>query len=102
MEIEGRTVIPGCVTREWVESRKREWGEDSPLFEGRVLGRFPTESDDTLIQLGWIENAFTCDLNPDGPIVLCCDVVGTAVMKRSLVSGRVTSMRNLNGSAASH
>lgn len=30
------------IRREWIEERKREWGEDSPLFQSAVLGEFPT------------------------------------------------------------
>lgn len=38
--IAGQIVIPGLVTAEWVEARKIEWGEDSPLYKCRVLGEF--------------------------------------------------------------
>lgn len=37
---EGRKVIPGLATREWVEEKKREWGVDSALFKVRVKGEF--------------------------------------------------------------
>jgi len=37
---EGREVIPGLATREWVEEKKREWGVDSPLYKIRVKGEF--------------------------------------------------------------
>lgn len=38
--VAGYIVIPGLVTAEWVEARKLEWGEDSPLYKCRVLGEF--------------------------------------------------------------
>lgn len=38
--VEGREVIPGLATREWVEEKRQEWGEDSPLWKVRVLGEF--------------------------------------------------------------
>ncbi len=53
----GREIIPGLATRSWVESRKKEWGEDSPAYQARVLGEFPDEGEDTLIPLSWIEVA---------------------------------------------
>ena len=53
----GKLLIPSLVTREWVDEREKEWGRDNPLFQARVLGDFPTESDDTLISLNWIERA---------------------------------------------
>jgi hypothetical protein len=48
---------PWLVTRDWVQARKAEWGEDSDPFRVRVLGDFPKSSSDTLIQLAWIEAA---------------------------------------------
>ena len=36
--VRGRVVVPGLATREWVEEKKREWGEDSALYKIRVRG----------------------------------------------------------------
>lgn len=36
--VEGREVIPGLATREWIEEKKIEWGEESPLYKIRVKG----------------------------------------------------------------
>lgn len=55
--IHDREIYPGMVNRSWVESRKREWGENSPLFKARVQGIFPEEAEDTLIPLSWVEDA---------------------------------------------
>lgn len=41
----------GRVSPEWVEARKRQWGEDSPVFQARVLGEFPEQSEDALFSL---------------------------------------------------
>jgi hypothetical protein len=54
---EGRTVIPGMIGREWVEDRRKAWGEDSVLFKSRVLAQFPDSSDDALIPLSWMDIA---------------------------------------------
>lgn len=32
--------IPGLAWRKWVEEKKEEWGEDSPLYKVRVKGEF--------------------------------------------------------------
>ncbi len=53
----GREVIPGLATREWVEDRKADWGENSPAYQARVLGEFPDMAEDTLIPLFWAEAA---------------------------------------------
>jgi len=47
----------GRVSPEWVEQRRRQWGEDSPVYQARVLGEFPQLSSDALISLSWVERA---------------------------------------------
>lgn len=40
---------PSLVTSRWIEDRKRQWGESSPLFASRVLGDFPDEGESVLV-----------------------------------------------------
>jgi len=47
----------------WVEERRRKWGEESPLFQSKVLGVFPEIGDDTLIPPSWILQAQEQDLS---------------------------------------
>ena len=54
---EGAKTVPGLVTARWVEQRRKIWGEDNPIFQARVLGEFPEQSEDTLISLSAIEGA---------------------------------------------
>lgn len=42
----------GLVTLEWIESRKRAWGEDSPRFKSKVLGEFTMEGTNALFSEG--------------------------------------------------
>lgn len=49
--------FPNLTTMKWIEERKDEWGERSPMFISRVLGEFPEEGEDTLIPLSWCERA---------------------------------------------
>lgn len=53
----GEEIVQGLATREWIEERKRDWGEDSPTFASHVLGTFPDAGEDTLISLDWVERA---------------------------------------------
>ncbi|GAF84479.1 unnamed protein product, partial [marine sediment metagenome] len=46
---EENEVIPGLITKEWIEERKQEWGPKSPLYEARILGEFPLETASTLV-----------------------------------------------------
>lgn len=39
-----KIVIPGLVTYEWVEDKRRRWGEHDPRWESRVLGESPSSS----------------------------------------------------------
>lgn len=51
-------IIPGAVTREFIEARLAETGSvDSGLYRSSVLGLFPTEAKDALISMAWITAA---------------------------------------------
>lgn len=45
------------ITPAWVRGRYVDWGLNSPAWESRVLGEFPTQGENTLIPLAWIEAA---------------------------------------------
>lgn len=72
----GAEVIPGLTTRAWVEEQKREWGEQSLVYQARVLGEFPTGGEDVLIPLRWVEAAQARQAPPreDSSLRLGCDV----------------------------
>lgn len=44
-------------TRQWVLDRYHEWGPEHPLYQSRVLGQFPSQSESSLISLTWLEHA---------------------------------------------
>lgn len=46
---------PYLCTRRWVKEMFEEWGPTHPFFQSRVLGEFPSEGDDVLIPLSWME-----------------------------------------------
>jgi hypothetical protein len=48
---------PYLITRRWVYERFWEWGEQSPHWEARVRGEFPTQAEDALISLAWLLDA---------------------------------------------
>jgi hypothetical protein len=41
-------------SRAWVEEKRRRWGESNPQYIARVLGQFPSVSEDGLIPVAWI------------------------------------------------
>ena len=70
---EGGPRIPGLVTPEGVAEATADWGEDSPLYQVRILGQFPTASSSQLIWLEWVEQALETPRVP-GPRALGVDV----------------------------
>lgn len=50
------------VSQGWVEDRKRDWGEESPVFVSKVLGEFPDISDEYLISPAMLERAYATNL----------------------------------------
>jgi hypothetical protein len=64
------------VSPTWVEERREEWGEGSPLFVSRVLGEFPEEAEGTLFRLSDLEGAVSKCFEPSGaqPVTFGVDV----------------------------
>jgi phage terminase large subunit len=56
--IEGREIVPGAVSRQWVEERIAEYGGyDTALARARIRGLWPEQGDDVLISLKLVEEA---------------------------------------------
>ena len=55
---------PGILTREWVDEIESFAGEENSRYQIHVLGEFPSQADDTLIPLKWIEKAANKQLAP--------------------------------------
>lgn len=49
--VAGRTIIPGLCEREWIDTKKREWGENSPQYKVRAKGEFALCTSDKAISL---------------------------------------------------
>jgi len=54
---EGREVIPGLATREWIEEKKIEWGEDSPMYRVRIKGEHAVGEDAKIFSIHTISTA---------------------------------------------
>lgn len=64
-ELVPEAVAENLISPEWVEERKRVWGEDSPLYQAKVLAEFPDTTEDNLIPMDWIKNAIERDFSGD-------------------------------------
>jgi hypothetical protein len=63
-------------SEEWVEDKRRIWGEQSPLWQSKVLGQFPDVGDDTLIPPGWVRAAIDrwSETEDGDEVELGCDI----------------------------
>ena len=71
---EQRAVIPGMITQQDIDDRKEEWGEKSALYIGSVLGKFPDNLEDAVVPLWAATEAARREMEPDGRLVVACDV----------------------------
>lgn len=58
---QGKIIIQGLATKEWVEDMIRKYGEDSDIVRVRVKGEFPKKESDTLIGIDLVESCFDAD-----------------------------------------
>ena len=73
-KITGELPAPHLITPRWVHERLHDWTHDSPLYEAKVLARFPASGTDTLIPLHQIEAAVDRKLTRTTPSELGVDV----------------------------
>lgn len=52
------------ISREWVEEKRAEWGEDNPIYRAKVLGEF---SEDSEWQVVRTSDVAACRIAPDAP-----------------------------------
>ena len=52
-----KILIPGLATYDWVEEKREEWGEDSPLFKVRVEGQHAVFEDSKIFSVHMIGEA---------------------------------------------
>jgi len=62
------------VRNEWVEERRLEWGEGTPVYQARVEGEFPSVEGDYLIPYKWVALAEGLETGAPGRRVVACDV----------------------------
>ena len=55
---EKRTVIKGLVDHEWVEVRRHRYGENSPFWVTKVLGKFWSQAAELVVPVEWVQAAF--------------------------------------------
>ena len=68
--------MPWLITPEWAAGRLKAWGKNHPAYQARVAGNFPTQGENNVIPLAWIEAAMARweDTEGQGSTVLGVDV----------------------------
>lgn len=61
----GEGEFPFLISPQYVEQKKKEWGEDSPLYEVYILGNFPSGEGDRLISFSLADAAINRNIIPD-------------------------------------
>lgn len=57
-------VALSLVSREWVEEKRAEWGEDNPLYQSKVLGEFSADHPNQVVRQS---DVAACRLPPEAP-----------------------------------
>lgn len=106
---EGRIVVPGLATREWVEEKKIEWGVDSPLYKVRVRGEHALNEDGKIFSIHAISQSEQRweDASAEGRLFIGMDPAGASgqgdetafAVRRGLKHLRLQTMRGLSEEA---
>lgn len=59
-----KKVALSLVSREWVEEKRREWGEDNPLYRSKVLGEFSADHPNQAVRQS---DVAACRIPPETP-----------------------------------
>ncbi|MHB8171226.1 MAG: hypothetical protein ACYDG6_06755 [Thermincolia bacterium] len=89
-KINGPLPNPKLIIPAWVADKYKKWGKDSPAYQARVLGQFPSQADDTLIPLAWIELAMQREVESGEPVEIGADIArfGSDKTVRAIRKGR--------------
>lgn len=72
---QGRAIVPGMATVEWIDKMRRKWGEQSPEFQARVRGNFPESGALTMLSRADVEIAMNLPepTQRRGPVIVSAD-----------------------------
>lgn len=58
----------------WVEEKRVEWTEQSPLWVSKITGEFPTDAEDGVVPASWLAKSRYREQVPQGDVELGLDV----------------------------
>lgn len=89
--LERREVVPGLASYDWVEDKRRKWGEGDPRWVGRVLGQIPDVSINSTFPLPLLDHARSRNgmlIGGGGNAGVSVDPAGEGVDDNVLMSGK--------------
>jgi hypothetical protein len=97
-EAEQQKLLNGLTSVEWVEHKKRAWGEDSARYKSKVLGDFPDEADNTFFPQATIDRGFDTVIVEDDAVrpVLGLDVARFGSDENVLYENRGGRVRKID------
>ena len=74
----GRNIYPKLMPWDWPEKKKKQWGEDSAIYQVRVLGKFPDKQEERLIPFSLAKQAVErkYERNSSEPLIIGLDPSG--------------------------
>ena len=70
----GENILPGLVSYDWPEKKRKQWGVNNPFFQVRVKGNFPESGEDNLVPYHMVHSAIERSIAPAGKKILGVDV----------------------------
>lgn len=71
---QGKILIPGLATADYVAKKRQQWGEDSDLYRVRVHGDFPKQGDKAVVPLSLVEAGQGREVTEQGDLEIGVDV----------------------------
>lgn len=67
---------PWLITPAWAADKLKRWGKNHPAYQARVAGNFPTQGENNVIPLAWIERSMNLweETKGEGSVTLGVDV----------------------------
>ena len=86
-----QTIVPGLASYEWVENKRKLWGENDPRWQGRVLGEIPNVAVNNILTTKDIEqmkerHGFLAQYSANAGVAL--DPAGEGVDYNEFISGK--------------
>jgi hypothetical protein len=97
-EAKQESLLSGLTSVDWVEHKKRAWGEDSARYKAKVLGEFPDEADNTFFAQNVLDVAFDTVIVEDAAVrpTLGLDVARFGADENVLYENRGGRLRRID------